>query len=104
ALSAAPAYFHRRGKGAFRPAPPDILKAALAAIEKKRSQAELQGEWTEAMLAGTLPEALRPVAATFLDRADKNTLEWNAFDAAELQSGISPERVLVSLCVWPHPL
>jgi len=104
ALSAAPAYFHRRGKGAFRPAPPDILKAALAAIEKKRRQAELQGEWTEAMLAGTLPEALRPVAATFLDRPDKNTLEWKAFDAAVQQSGTSPERLLLSLGVWPHPL
>ncbi|MHA3904024.1 ribonuclease catalytic domain-containing protein [Castellaniella sp. WN] len=104
ALSAAPAHFHRRGKGAFRPAPPDILQAALAAIEKKRRQAELQDEWTEAMLAGTLPEALRPVAATFLDRPDKNTLEWKAFDAAVQRSGISPERLLLSLGVWPHPL
>lgn len=33
-LNSAPAYFHRRGKGRYRPAPPDILKAALAAIEK----------------------------------------------------------------------
>src|SRR5690606_17484848 len=32
ALSSAPAYFHRRGRGAYRPAPPDILAAALAAI------------------------------------------------------------------------
>ncbi|MGB7484507.1 ribonuclease catalytic domain-containing protein [Castellaniella ginsengisoli] len=104
ALSAAPAYFHRRGKGAFRPAPPDILQAALAAIEKKRRQAELQGEWTAALLAGTLPDALRPVAATFLDRPDKNTLEWKAFDAAVQQSGVSPERLLLSLGVWPHPL
>ncbi|CAM5201078.1 Exoribonuclease-2 OS=Castellaniella defragrans OX=75697 GN=HNR28_002685 PE=4 SV=1 [Castellaniella denitrificans] len=104
ALSAAPAYFHRRGKGAFRPAPPDILQAALAAIEKKRRLAEQQEEWTEAMLAGTLPDALRPVAATFLDRPDKNTLEWKAFDAAVQRSGVSPERLLLSLGVWPHPL
>ena len=26
-----PIYFHRRGKGRYRPAPPDILQAALAA-------------------------------------------------------------------------
>jgi exoribonuclease-2 len=104
ALSAAPAYFHRRGKGAFRPAPPEILQAALAAIEKKRRQAELQQEWTDALVAGMLPDALRPVAATFLDRPDKNTLEWKAFDAAVQQSNTSPERLLLSLGVWPHPL
>ncbi|MGA0582984.1 MAG: ribonuclease catalytic domain-containing protein [Castellaniella sp.] len=104
ALSAAPAYFHRRGKGAFRPAPPDILQAALAAIEKKRRQAELQEEWTESILGGTLPDALRPVAATFLDRPDKNTLEWKAFDAAVQRSDTSPERLLLALGVWPHPL
>lgn len=104
ALSAAPAHFHRRGKGVFRPAPPDILKAALAAIEKKRRQAELQGQWTATMLAGILPEALRAAAPTFLDRPDKNTLEWKAFDAAVQQSGTSPERLLLSLGVWPHPL
>jgi exoribonuclease-2 len=104
ALSAAPAYFHRRGKGAFRPAPPDILQAALAAIEKKRRQAELQEEWTESILGGTLPDALRPVAATFLDRPDKNTLEWKAFDAAVQRSDSSPERLLLALGVWPHPL
>ncbi|MFV0282366.1 MAG: ribonuclease catalytic domain-containing protein [Castellaniella sp.] len=104
ALSAAPAHFHRRGKGAFRPAPPEILQAALAAIEKKHRQAEQQAQWTETLLAGTLPEALRPVAASFLDRPDKNTLEWKAFDAAVQQSGMSPERLLLSLGVWPHPL
>ena len=72
ALSAAPAYFHRRGKGAFRPAPPDILQAALAAIEKKRRQAELQGEWTEAMLAGTLEDAAARVTAEGLEPQPKS--------------------------------
>ena len=38
ALNSAPAYFHRRGKGRYRPAPPDILAAALAAIEKKQNR------------------------------------------------------------------
>ena len=42
ALHSAPAYFHRRGKGRYRPAPPDILKAALAAIEKRQQQAAQQ--------------------------------------------------------------
>ncbi|HUH40194.1 MAG TPA: RNB domain-containing ribonuclease, partial [Castellaniella sp.] len=66
ALSSAPAYFHRRGRGLYRPAPPDILKAALNAIEKKRRQAEEQQQWIDALLAGELPEALREVAPGFL--------------------------------------
>ncbi|CAM5783092.1 RNB domain-containing ribonuclease [Castellaniella caeni] len=104
ALSAAPAYFHRRGRGLFRPAPPDILQAALAAIEKKRLQAEQQQHWTDELVAGRLPEALQAVAAGFLDRPDKNTLEWKAFDAAVQQLAISPEKLLLSLGVWPNPL
>ena len=36
ALQAAPVHFHRKGKGRFRKAPPDIFAAALAGLEKKR--------------------------------------------------------------------
>uniref|UniRef100_UPI00333F66CD ribonuclease catalytic domain-containing protein n=1 Tax=Castellaniella defragrans TaxID=75697 RepID=UPI00333F66CD len=104
ALGAAPAYFHRRGRGVYRPAPPDILKAALAAIEKKRLQAELQQQWTDALVAGNLPDALREAAPGFLDRPDKNSPEWKAFDAAVQQLGVPPEKLLLSLGVWPHTL
>lgn len=104
ALGGAPAYFHRRGRGLYRPAPPDILQAALAAIEKKRLQAERQQQWTEALVAGQLPEALREVAPSFLDRPDKNSIEWKAFDAAVQQLGTTPEKLLLSLGVWPHTL
>jgi exoribonuclease-2 len=34
-LHSAPLYFHRRGRGRYRAAPPEILTAALAAQEKK---------------------------------------------------------------------
>ena len=37
-LHAAPIYFHRKGKGRFRAAPDEFLKAALTAVEKKRLQ------------------------------------------------------------------
>lgn len=104
ALGGAPAYFHRRGRGTYRPAPPDILQAALAAIEKKRLQAERQQQWTDALVAGELPEALREVAPGFLDRPDKNSIEWKAFDAAVQQLGTTPEKLLLSLGVWPHTL
>lgn len=104
ALGSAPAYFHRRGKGKYRPAPPDILEAALAAIEKKKRQAEQQETWTQQMVNGELPEEIAGVAPSFLTRPDKNTLQWKAFDAAVAQLGTSPERLLLKLGVWPGPL
>ncbi|MGB6104774.1 MAG: ribonuclease catalytic domain-containing protein [Pusillimonas sp.] len=104
ALSSAPAYFHRRGKGRYRPAPPDILAAALAAIEKKQKQAAQQQEWTDQMVAGTLPEPIAQVAQTLLTRPDKNSLQWKAFEAAVDKVGTSPEKLLLSLGAWPHAL
>ncbi len=104
ALNSAPAYFHRRGKGRYRPAPPDILAAALAAIEKKRLQAEQQQRWTDQLLAGELPEEIAAVATSLLTRPDKNTNEWKAFAAAVEQKGTSPERLLLSVGAWPHAL
>jgi exoribonuclease-2 len=104
ALNSAPAYFHRRGKGKYRPAPEEILKAALAAIEKKRKQAEQQQAWTDQMIAGTLPDELADQAQTFLVRPDKNSMGWKAFDAAVNQLGTTPEKLLLQLGVWPHPL
>src|SRR3546814_19054151 len=91
ARNSAPAYFHRRGKGCYRPAPPDILAAALAAIEKKQKLAAQQQEWTDQMTAGTLPEPIAEVANTLLTRPDKNTLQWKAFEAAVNQTGRSEE-------------
>lgn len=104
ALNSAPAYFHRRGKGRYRPAPADILAAALAAIEKKQKQAALQQEWTDQMVAGQLPEPIAELAETLLTRPDKNSMQWKAFDAAVTQLNVSPEKLLLNLGAWPHPL
>jgi len=104
AMHSAPAYFHRRGRGRYRPAPPDILKAALAAIEKRKQQEQQQQQWTDQLVAGTLPPELADVAPGFIIRPDKNTLEWKAFDAAVNQLNTTPEELLLTLKVWPHPL
>lgn len=104
ALNSAPAWFHRRGKGRYRPAPPDILAAALAAIEKKRLQAQQQQRWTDQLVAGELPEEIALVAMSLLTRPDKNTQEWKAFAAAVEQKQTSPEQLLLSVGAWPHPL
>lgn len=104
ALHGAPAYFHRRGKGLYRPAPPEILEAALAALEKKRLQAEQQEHWAAAMVAGELPEAIAAVANSLLSSPDKNSLEWKAFEAALKELNCSPEKLLLDLNAWSSPL
>jgi exoribonuclease-2 len=103
-LHSAPVYFHRRGKGKFRPAPPDILAAALAAVEKKKRQAEQQQAWADEMKAGTLPEAMARMAEILLFKPDKNTQEWKAFDMACTQIQIRPDRLLLNLGAFPSAL
>jgi exoribonuclease-2 len=103
-LHHAPAYFHRRGKGRYRPAPPQILAAALAAIEKKQAQAALQQQWVDEMAAGQLPSEIALNANQLLVRPDKNRLPWKALDAACARLHKSPERLLLDLGAWPHAL
>ncbi|MBI5439083.1 MAG: RNB domain-containing ribonuclease [Nitrosomonadales bacterium] len=54
-LHGAPVYFHKKGKGRYRAAPPDVLKAALAGVEKKRQQLALQTRYTEQLSRFELP-------------------------------------------------
>ncbi|MVW78311.1 ribonuclease catalytic domain-containing protein [Bordetella sp. 02P26C-1] len=103
-LHSAPAYFHRRGKGMYRPAPPDILEAALAALEKKQKQAEQQQRWVDEMAEGRLPEEIAAVAESLLIRPDKNSQQWKALDAACARLHKSPDRLLLELGAWPHAL
>lgn len=103
-LHGAPAYFHRRGRGAYRPAPPDILAAALAALEKKRLQAEQQQAWTQEMVDGHLPEPIGRLAGTLIGKPDKNGLEWKALESACGKLKKSPERLLLELGAWPNAL
>ena len=66
ALHAAPVYFHRKGKGRYKKAPADILKAALAGLEKKRQQALAIEAWVGELKAGRLPPELAASALTLL--------------------------------------
>src|SRR3546814_2639299 len=84
-LHGAPAYFHRRGKGRYRPAPPDILAAALAALDKKQKQAEQQQQWVDDMAAGRLPDEIAQAAESLLIRPDKNSMRSEEH-TSELQS------------------
>ena len=101
ALHNAPVYFHRRGKGIFRRAPPDILKAALAGQEKKRLQAEAIERMAGELVAGTLPAELADQIESLLVQPDRNRLEVKAFEAACAETKESPAALLLRCGAFP---
>jgi exoribonuclease-2 len=93
-LHAAPIYFHRKGKGRFRKAPPEILKAALAGLERKRQQALAIERMAQALQAGRLPPELAPLLPELLYQPDRNKPETKALEAACAATGESAPRLL----------
>jgi exoribonuclease-2 len=93
-LFSAPMYFHRKGKGRFRKAPADILKAALAGQERKRLLAETQARMTGELVSGRLPAEFGPLLTQILYKPDRNTLEVKALEAACAETGLSVPHLL----------
>lgn len=97
-LHSDPVYFHRRGGAMYRPAPPDILQAALAAVAKRQAQTALQADYVRQMVeARELPPPIAARAAELLWQPDKQSLEWKALEAAGKAAALSPERLLIEL-------
>jgi exoribonuclease-2 len=88
ALHGSPIYFYKKGRGRYKGAPEQSLRAALAGIEKKKQQALVQASYVEELKAGRLPEALQPLVQQLLFKPDKNSIEYKALDtaASELQT------------------
>jgi exoribonuclease-2 len=86
-LHSAPAHFYKKGRGHYKPAPPEALKAALASIERKRQQAQLQVSYQEQLRRLELPEPFRPLIKQLLYRPDRNATETKALETvcAELK-------------------
>jgi exoribonuclease-2 len=93
-LHSAPMYFYRKGKGRYRAAPPDILKAALAGQEKKRRQQQQIDEWAGQLESGVLPEALRAILPELLYKPDRNKPETKALEKACESAGLSAARLI----------
>jgi exoribonuclease-2 len=93
-LHSAPMYFYRKGRGRYRAAPPETLRAALAGIEK-RKQRELQiDQWSARLAKGELPGELRAVLDQLLYTPDRNRPETQALERASDQTGLSPARLI----------
>jgi exoribonuclease II len=93
-LHAHPMYFYKRGKGQYRRAPAESLKAALAGLERKKREAEQQREWSEALARFELPEPMRALTAMLLYAPDKQTLAFKALESAVAATGLSAPRLL----------
>ena len=94
ALHSAPIHFHRKGKGRFRKAPPDILAAALAGLEKKRQQALAIERMTGELKAFTLPQEFASILDQLLYKPDRNRPETKALEAACAETGLSSLHLL----------
>ena len=93
-LHAAPVYFHRKGKGRFRKAPPEILAAALAGLEKKRLQALAIERMVDELKAFRLPAEFNPLLDALLYQPDRNRPETKALEAACAATGLSASHLL----------
>lgn len=89
-LFEAPHYFRRAGKGRFKKAPEEIVKAALLAIERKQQQQLQVDAWAQELIEGRCPENIREQLYKILFKPDKNSLEYKAVVQASRQSQVSP--------------
>ena len=89
-LFGAPHYFRRLGKGRFRKAPEEIVKAALLGIERKRQIALQVDAWAAELVAGTCPAPIREQLYRILFKPDKNAPEYKAVVEAARRSERAP--------------
>ena len=100
-LHSAPVYFYRKGKGRYKAAPEDTLKAALAALEKKRLLAEKQVAWVELLKANHLPAEFNDKLDMLIYEPDKNTPEWKALEQAASELNLSHIKLLANCGAIP---
>jgi exoribonuclease-2 len=96
ALHNAPIYFYKKGRGRYKAAPEQSLKAALAGIERKKQQAVVQAGYVEELKHHALPEAMRSIVPQLLFKPGKNTVEYKALEAACDELHTTPARLMLA--------
>ena len=89
-LFEAPHYFRRLGKGQFKKAPEEIVKAALLGIERKKQVAAQIETWAAELQAGTCPAPVKDQLYKILFKPDKNAAEYKAVVEASKRSHRAP--------------
>jgi len=93
-LFEAPHYFRRLGKGQFRKAPEETVKAALLGIERKKQVAAQIAAWAQELAGGHCPPPVREQLYRILFKPDKNAPEYKAVVEAARQSRRAPLELL----------
>ncbi|MBU3724391.1 MAG: shikimate dehydrogenase [Burkholderiaceae bacterium] len=96
ALHQAPMYFYRKGRGRYRAAPEESLKAALAGAERKRLAAIAQQAMHDALVAGDVPPEIASSAVQLLIRPDKQSITYKALESAAQELQMTAARLLLS--------
>ncbi len=81
-LHGAPIYFYKKGRGRYKAAPEQSLRAAQAGIEKKKQQGLIQTAYVDQLKQNRLPAAMQTMVLQLLFKPDKNTIEYKALEAA----------------------
>lgn len=95
-LFEAPHYFRRLGKGQFKKAPEETVKAALLGIERKKQAAAQIEAWAAELAAGQCPGPVREQLYKILFKPDKNGPEYKAVVEAAKRSQKPPLDLLTS--------
>lgn len=102
-LHGAPMYFYRKGRGRYKSAPADALKAALAGIERKKQLALLQAHYVEELKAHRMPAPMLPHVGELLFRPDKNGVEYKALEQAAHERNTTPARLVLACGALASP-
>jgi exoribonuclease-2 len=89
-LFEAPHYFRRLGKGQFKKAPEETVKAALLGIERKKQLALQIESWAAELAEGRCPPAVREQIYRILFKPDKNAPEYKAVVEASKRAQRAP--------------
>jgi exoribonuclease-2 len=93
-LHSVPVYFYRKGRGRYRAAPAETLRAALAGIEKKKQLQAQVAAWADRLARREFPEEFRPLRDQLLYRPDGNRPETKALEQACARTGLSRARLI----------
>src|SRR5207249_5704574 len=100
-LHASPMHFYKKGKGRYKAAPAEALRAALAAAERKQKEAEKIAALADELEAHRLPQPIRDKLPMLLYKPDKQAIETRAVQAAADNLHTSPVALLAACGAIP---
>ena len=102
-LHGSPMYFYKKGRGRYKAAPPEALKAALASVAKKLAQAAQQASYVEQLINFKLPREYIPVLPKLLYKPERASIEYKALEAAGEATHLTSAQLLEKCGAIPSP-